>query len=322
MNFRKIIAFIFALNLAAFNLLGQSNCVCPNIEIMGPAGVLKAGEPAVFTAQVGGDKGQSTYNWTVSGGVITKGQGTSVIEVDTSGLEGNTITATVQIGGWCAACENMTRSEVAVIEAKREAILIDKFTRSNCDEVLARMDAYMIELANNPSDSGYVIIYGKAKQTRFAEREIQNWIKIRKYDPSRLTTIRGGSDSERAEIEFWRVPPGANPPEVKSPVETEETETPKTNPKEPYIFSSEYYDGIAGCGSNDGEEIDLEGYAKMLKENPKSRGNIVILMTSKTEFRKKEKEILNYLAKKGIARKRLKTFYVNAFGGVELWFLP
>jgi hypothetical protein len=127
--------------------------------------------------------------------------------------------------------------------------------------------------------------------------------------------------SDRAEIEMWLVPAGAEIPEIVSQPEPEVAEKPEKEPKtpaKPYIFSSEFYDGVAGCG----EELDLEGFAETLKKNPKSRGNIVIMLMTKADFREKEKEIIDFLTGKGIARKRLRTFYVNSFGGVELWLLP
>ncbi len=45
-----------------------------------------------------------TYNWSVSAGTITSGQGTSTITVDTTGLGGQSVTATVSIGGADPSC--------------------------------------------------------------------------------------------------------------------------------------------------------------------------------------------------------------------------
>lgn len=324
---KNIITFVFILNALAFSAFGQT-CVCPGkISVAGPSGIVKVGENVIFTANVSGDKdNRSIYNWTIISGTIISGQGTKSITVQTnSDLAGQTITATVEIGGnWCPTCDKTSASETATVEALPESVLIDKFTRANCEEVLSRMDYFFTELNNNPTDSAYLIAYGKPKIVATAEREANNWIKIRRFDSSRITIIRGGGDSEKAEVELWRVPPGANPPEVKSLPETIVQETPKVviSRTEPYIFSSEYYDGIAGCGGDDASGLDLEGFAEMLKENPKSRGNIVIIELTKNEFLKKEKEILQFLTQQKIARKRLKTFHQKAFGGVELWFLP
>lgn len=150
-------------------------------------------------------------------------------------------------------------------------------------------------------------------------------IKWRNFDAWRITFINCGGRSKKATIEFWIVPAGADIPKPEPPVETESDfdtteDKPETNPTKPYIFSAIYEDGFVCIGDN--VELDLEGYAQVLKENPKSRGNILISTMTKAEFRQKEKEILNFLTPKGIKRQRLRTFHQKTFGGVELWVLP
>jgi hypothetical protein len=80
---------------------------CPAINITGPAGITKPGEAMYFTANVAGTADELTYNWTVSAGKITSGQGTPAIQVDTTGV-GNraTITATLTISGLAPICAN------------------------------------------------------------------------------------------------------------------------------------------------------------------------------------------------------------------------
>jgi hypothetical protein len=326
MILRKIIITIIYLNLTVFSVLAQipkNDCICPSFKMREPIEPVKAGESVTFEIEVKGDKGQTTYNWMVSQGSIIEGQGTPVIKVDTRGSESGQITATVQLGGWCPVCENMTASGSTEILPEIKPVLADKFTRANCEDVLARMDRFMTQLSNDPTAIGYFVASGNPKAVWIAGREAGNWVKIRNFDPTRIIIVNTGGRSERAEIELWLVAAGAALPEIvstASAVETPALEKVNANPTEPYIFSSEYYDGVAGCG--DDTKLDLEGFAKALKANPKNRGNLVILLTSKAEFRKKEKELLNYLVKKRIARTRLKTFYVNAFGGVELWLVP
>jgi hypothetical protein len=72
-----------------------------------PSGITEAGTPITFTASVsGGAPGvTATYNWSVSAGTITGGQGTPSITVDTKGLGGQSITATVQVGGYPPECQ-------------------------------------------------------------------------------------------------------------------------------------------------------------------------------------------------------------------------
>lgn len=83
--------------------------VCPVVEISCPNELIAIGGRLAFNVKVrGGDPSVTpTYNWIVSVGTIKSGQGTTVIEIDTSevALKGaKTITATVEIGGYDRAC--------------------------------------------------------------------------------------------------------------------------------------------------------------------------------------------------------------------------
>lgn len=328
MTFKKTFVFILIFNLLALNVFAQTpetDCICPTIKIIAPTAPVKSGEMAAFTAQVNGDKGQTIYNWSVNRGTVLEGQGTPSINVDTSDLESGTVTATLEIRNGCPTCGDMTASASVIIESDRKPFLVDKFKRANCEDVLARMDYFLTQMQNDPSATGYIIIYGKSRRIVSAEREARNWIKIRRFDPSRIIFVRGGGSGEQAEIELWLVPPGANPPEITPQEANEETVEPVEKPEitKPYIFDEKFSDGIEGCNS----DFDVEFYAETLKTNPKSRANIVIYETSQNNFRKIEKEILAEMAKGGIARKRIKTFYKRVKPnqlreGIELWILP
>src|SRR6185503_569894 len=55
---------------------------CPTVSVSCPSQA-DPGSPVTFTASVSGDSGLSlTYNWSVSAGTISSGQGTSTITVD------------------------------------------------------------------------------------------------------------------------------------------------------------------------------------------------------------------------------------------------
>jgi hypothetical protein len=91
---------------AGFNVPAQQQAACPTTKIHCPDSVHK-GESLTFTADVkGGDKDVTpTYNWTVSAGTISSGQGTSTITVDLKGVEaGASVTATVELGGYSRDC--------------------------------------------------------------------------------------------------------------------------------------------------------------------------------------------------------------------------
>src|SRR5689334_17754102 len=84
-----IVAVVFlSLSGASFHTAAQqSQSKCPTTKMTCPD-LVKVGEKLTFTANVqGGDQNVTpTYNWAVSAGKISSGQGTSTITVDTKGL--------------------------------------------------------------------------------------------------------------------------------------------------------------------------------------------------------------------------------------------
>ena len=76
------------------------DCFCPDISVIGPAEDTNPEDSITFTANVSGGAQESvTYEWTVSAGRITDGQGTPSITVSTTpDMAGTKVTATVKIG--------------------------------------------------------------------------------------------------------------------------------------------------------------------------------------------------------------------------------
>jgi len=195
----------------------ESPCVCPTLDVVGPSGVVQPGEAMNFTANVsGGTATDITYNWTVSAGSITSGQGTPSITVDTTGLDGQNITATVDIGG-TGFCENCPRndSETGSVDRKPQPRLFDEFGKLPDDEVKARIQNLYVELGNNPNSQGYIINYGTDKEITNRERQIRKAIDFLKLDASRVTLVRGGANPNGAGVwtKVWIVPPGADNPQ-------------------------------------------------------------------------------------------------------------
>jgi hypothetical protein len=189
-------------------------CVCPTVTVSG-GGVVDAGTPLNFTASaVGGTSTNLTYNWTVSAGTISDGQGTPSITVDTTGLEpltNITATVTVSTNDGCD-CPGLTGSEIGSIREIPGPQPVDEFDRLSNDEVRARLDAFFIALQNNPNDQGYIINYGPDREVTRRERLIQNHIRFRNFDASRITMVRGGDTGVGIRTTLWRVPPGAENP--------------------------------------------------------------------------------------------------------------
>jgi hypothetical protein len=188
---------------------------CPQVSVSCPADV-EQGTPITFTASVtGGDTSVTgTYNWSVSAGTITSGQGTSTITVDTAGIGGQTVTASVEVGGYpptcatTASCSTQVRTPVVVTPTK-----FDEYGNIRFNDEKARLDNYAIQLQNDPSAEGYIIAYGTCAgegQAR-ADRAKNYLVNTRGIEAGRIITIDGGCRSDLT-VELWVRPTGATVP--------------------------------------------------------------------------------------------------------------
>jgi hypothetical protein len=81
---------------------------CPNVSVSCPSSV-ESKQPMTFVATVsGGDPSITpTYQWELSAGKITSGQGRSKVVVDVSDLTGQSLTGTVTVGGFNPLCSKV-----------------------------------------------------------------------------------------------------------------------------------------------------------------------------------------------------------------------
>ena len=79
---------------------------CPRISVTCPDAGRGGNTPIRFKAIVIGGKPrfEVSYNWSVSKGRISQGQGTAVIEVEVTGMDLEGLTATVELGGFEPNC--------------------------------------------------------------------------------------------------------------------------------------------------------------------------------------------------------------------------
>ena len=92
-----------------------------------------------------------------------------------------------------------------------QAIKFDEFEKATNGNVKMRMDAFFVELSNNPAAEGYIINYGTNKEVAKREKQVRNSIAFRRYHTLRITFVRG-ENREVIKTELWLVPPGAEPP--------------------------------------------------------------------------------------------------------------
>lgn len=190
---------------------------CPVVTINCPDTV-EAGQPVNLSANISGARADLSpgFNWTVTGGTIVAGQGTSAITVDTTGFSG-TYTANVQVTGFDQTCP-ATASCTVSVPALPLPRKFDEFPSISFDDDKARLDNLAVELQNDPTARGFIVVYpGRRARpdqaSRLGERARRYLTQTRGIDASRLIVV-SGAPRERATYELYIVPVGATPPAV------------------------------------------------------------------------------------------------------------
>jgi hypothetical protein len=88
---------------------------CTDLNMSCPQ-IVEEGRSIVFSVSISGGETdmKPTYIWSVTAGTITKGQGTYTIEVDTTGLAGKQVIATVEVGDIPPECQRTASCEVQI----------------------------------------------------------------------------------------------------------------------------------------------------------------------------------------------------------------
>ena len=191
--------------------------LCPNVTISCPDSVI-ADQPITFTANVAGGAGQTnpTYNWTTTAGRIIDGQGTRSITVDTAGLAGQSIAATLNVRANGLDCPASCTVQLPV--PKLDCRKFDEFPNLPRNEEKARLDNFAIDLQNAPGDRAYVVVYpGRGNRAGEAEqrmaRVVDYLVTYRGVDAGRIVKLVGPA-RDALTVSLWSCPPGAKPPEL------------------------------------------------------------------------------------------------------------
>src|SRR5215510_2197636 len=190
------------------------NVVCPRpnatcVDAVDP------GTPITFT--VSGVDGAvppvTGYNWTVSAGTITSGQGTPSITVSTDGLAGQSVTATVELVGVDPSCPRTTSCTTSVKAPPAACRKFDEYGNIRFNDEKARLDNYAIQLQNEPTATGVIIVYGTCEGEGVARgnRAKDYLVNTRGIDAGRLTVVDGGCKAE-LKVELYVCAQGATQP--------------------------------------------------------------------------------------------------------------
>src|ERR1700682_4149877 len=116
--------------------------VCPNVTVSCPDAASE-NAPATFTATISGGSPGITpaYNWTISAGRIISGQGTPSITVDTTGMAGQTIRASLDVGGYGMRCPASCATSIPIMNKPRK---FDEYYDIARNDEKARLGQYGI----------------------------------------------------------------------------------------------------------------------------------------------------------------------------------
>lgn len=217
-----------------------SPCPFP-VNVSAPSQV-NEGEIITYTADAT-YRGTATliYKWNVSPGDarIVSGAGTPTITVDSTGLAGRRITATLVVddGSGDASCRQTTQVATNIPPGEKRVIVSREFdTCCACsyDDLKARLDNLAVELQNDPSTTTYVFAYAgrtspSGQASRLLTRAREYLINERGIDASRIIQANGGYREEDC-VQVWIVPRGATPPQASPTVDPSEVK-PAPQPK-------------------------------------------------------------------------------------------
>ncbi len=141
--------------------------------------------------------GQVKYKWTISAGTIVSGQDTSSIAVDTVGLGGASIEATLEVAGGDWKCSAKSKSVSITLVPFFCGLAFDEYGDIRFEDEKARLDNFAIQLMNQPTAHGAIIAFAgnptyKGEAAFRLQRAKNYLVNVRKIAPNRLVTTDAG----------------------------------------------------------------------------------------------------------------------------------
>jgi hypothetical protein len=217
-----------------------SPCPFP-VNLSAPSSV-NDGEVITYTSDVA-YKGTSAlnYTWTVTpaNAKVLSGTGTPTITVDSTGLAGQRILATLAVddGSGEPTCRQVVQASTfipALPPRENPAREFDVCCNCSFDDQKARLDNLAVELQNDQSTTTYIFAYGGrtsrvGQADRLGSRARDYLVSNRGISPARIIVLNGGFREEDC-VELWIVPSGATPPQPRPTVQAGDVRRPRETP--------------------------------------------------------------------------------------------
>jgi hypothetical protein len=155
------------------------------------------------------EKAATKFDWNISSGTITDGQGTEKITV-LSGSDADRIYVNVDMKG--PMFPNVSESCSVAVDPLPKAVLFDESKFVTQGYLKRILDAYFVELDNNPTSQGYLMMYAQLpRHYAQIERVVKSHMRVRRFDATRITLVRS-EKNPHATVQLWVVPAGAENP--------------------------------------------------------------------------------------------------------------
>lgn len=195
--------------------------VCPAISLTGPPGIWMRGDTIYYSVSLEGNvPANVAYQWSISDGEITDGQGTAKIAVLTKPSQLR-LTVTIDVKGLPKECPNVSSDTAPIYFEGPTAILVDESSVA-LDRINKRgLDKLVEELKRNTNSYGYIIEYVPVEtRPRTIDKKIKlvsdYLIKTRGIGPERFKIvfeeIVTGGRSIQNRTKLYGIPPGADFP--------------------------------------------------------------------------------------------------------------
>jgi len=215
----------------------QTPSTCGIVDVEGPSEV-EVRTQVVFKAKITGmtNTTRPQLKWTISAGTITAGQGTQEIMVDSTGLDGVDVIATVELFGAPAGCKaSASRTTQVKVSAIDCGLAFDQYGDITFEDEKARLDNFAIQLSNQPLSSGQILMSAgqvtfKNETTERLARAKSYLVDVRKTDPNRIVTNDCGFTRD-LNIRLYIVPVGVYPAACDNSVEIPLSEIKFTKPR-------------------------------------------------------------------------------------------
>ena len=196
----------------------KSDPLCPTISVSCPSS-FEDGKTVTATATVRGDAASiATYDWSIHGGTITRGHGTSTINFNVDAGR-DSYSVSVKVGGFDSSCSTTASCSTIVCKGP-SAVKSDSYGSVPLLQEKGTLDGFATILNNQPGSMGYILSYAPRRNTgasrTVGERAKTYLVHEKGIDAGRVVIVEAGL-REKLTVDLWVVPTGATPPEADPP---------------------------------------------------------------------------------------------------------